>query len=133
MDQGAEAGGILISPEPASFLPKRCLGNSRAPGVLLLREPPGYAEKLPLIPRPKMPPDQILHCLSPAIRAHVVGGAGTFEHRPVTIAFIRFERTDALIEQSGPLAVADALHRLVSTVEAATEEQGTPFPGSAGD
>jgi class 3 adenylate cyclase/tetratricopeptide (TPR) repeat protein len=130
MEHEAEAGEILISPETAAFLPKRCLGNSRAPGVLLSREPPGYAERLPLIPRPKMPPDQLLHCLSPAIRAHVVGGAGTSEHRPVTIAFIRFERTDALIEQSGPLAVADALHRLVSTVEAAAEEQEISFLGS---
>ncbi len=52
------------------------------------------------------------------------------EHRPVTIAFIRFEGTDALIERSGPVAAAEALHRLVSAVEAATEEQGVAFLAS---
>ena len=30
-----------------------------------------------------------------------MGGGGTSEHRPVTIAFIRFEGTDALIEAAG--------------------------------
>ncbi len=46
----------------------------------------------------------LLRCLSPAIRAHVLAGGGTSEHRPVTIAFLRFEGTDALIEQQGPAA-----------------------------
>ncbi len=129
LERAAHAGEILISPETAAFLPSRCVGNSRAPGVLLLREP-GHAKKLPLIPRPKMPPEQLLRCLSPAIRAHVLAGGGTSEHRPVTIAFIRFEGTDELIEQQGPLAVADALHRVMSAVEAATDEQEVAFLGS---
>ena len=130
MERAAKAGEILVSPETAEFLPHRCLGNTRAPGVLLLREPPGYAEKLPLIPRPKLSAEMLLRCLSPAIRAHVLGGGGTSEHRPVTIAFIRFAGTDALIEQRGPLVAAEALHRMVSAVAGATEEQGVSFLGS---
>ncbi len=82
------------------------------------------------VPRPKMPPETIAHCLSPAIRAHVLAGGGTSEHRPVTIAFIHFDGTDALIEQQGPDATAEALHRLVSVVEAAIEEQGVAFLAS---
>jgi len=130
MEKEAAAGEIVVSPETAALLPSRCLGKPQASGVLLLREPPGHAEKLPLIPRPKMAPEMILRCLSPAIRAHVLGGGGTSEHRPVTIAFIRFEGTDALIEERGASTAADALHRLVSVVEAATEEQGVTFLGS---
>ena len=106
------------------------LGDAKASGVLLLREPPGHDEKIPYIPRPKMAPEPLLRCLSPAIRAHVLAGGGTSEHRPVTIAFIRFEGTDALIEQKGAAAAAEALHRVVSVVEAATEEQGIAFLGS---
>ena len=60
----------------------------------------------------------------------MVGGGGASEHRPVTIAFIHFEGTDALIEQQGPAAAAEALHQLVSVVEAATEELDVSFLGS---
>ena len=130
MEHAAEAGEILVSAETAALLPTDCLGDSRGPGVLLLHEPPGHDEKIAYIPRPKMPPEPLLRCLSPAIRAHVLAGGGNSEHRPVTIAFIRFEGTDALIEQHGAAAAADALHQLVSAVEAATEEQDVAFLGS---
>ena len=130
MEHAAEAGEILVSAETAALLPPDCLGDSKAPGILLLHEPPGHDEKRPYIPRPTMSPEPLVRCLSPAIRAHVLAGGGTSEHRPVTIAFIRYEATDALIEQDGPMAAADALHQLVSVVEAATEEQGVAFLGS---
>ncbi len=130
MEHAAEAGEILVSAETAALLPADLLGDPKASGVLLLREPPGQDEKIPYIPRPKMPPEPLLRCLSPAIRAHVLAGGGTSEHRPVTIAFIRFEGTDALIEQKGMAATAEALHRVVSIVEAATEAQGVAFLGS---
>jgi class 3 adenylate cyclase len=120
MEREADAGEILLSPETAALLPSSCLGEPKGPGVLLQREPPGVTEKLPLIARPRMPPETLLRCLSPAIRDHVLGGGGTPEHRPVTIAFIRFEGTDALIDLHGPAGAAEALHRLVSAVEAAT-------------
>ena len=131
MEHAADAGEILVSPETAAFLPRRSLGESKGPGLLLQREPPpGYTKKVPLIARPKMSLETIARCLSPAIRTHVLGGGGTSEHRPVTIAFIHFEGTDALIEQSGPVVASEALHRLVSAVEAATEEQQVSFLAS---
>ncbi len=130
MEHTASAGQILISPETGALLPGRCLGATKGPGVLLVREPAGSTEKLPLIPRPSIAPEALTRCLSPAVRAHVLEGGGASEHRPVTIAFIRITGTDALIEHSGPAAAADALHRLVSVVEAATEEQGVAFLSS---
>ncbi len=60
----------------------------------------------------------------------MLGGGGIPEHRPVTIAFIRFEGTDALIEERGAPAAADALHRLLSVVETAVDEQGVSFLAS---
>ncbi len=130
MEHAAEAGEILVSAETAALLPNDHVGDSRGSGALLLREPSGLQATIPYIPRPNSPPELTLRCLSPAIRAHVAGGGGASEHRPVTIAFIRFEGTDALIEQSGPAAAAEALHQLVSVVEAATEELDVTFLGS---
>jgi class 3 adenylate cyclase/tetratricopeptide (TPR) repeat protein len=130
MEHTAGAGQILISPETGALLPGRCLGAAKGPGVLLVREPPGNAGALPLVARPRIAPEALARCLAPAVRAHVLEGGGASEHRPVTIAFVRITGTDALIERSGPAAAAEALHRLVSVVEAATEEQGVAFLGS---
>jgi len=130
MQHAAAASEILVSPDTAALLPRSCLGAPKGPGLLLWREPPGYTKKLGLVARPTMTPEALVRCLSPAIRAHVLEGGGSSEHRPVTIAFIRFDGTDALIEQSGPEAAAEALQRLVSVVEAATEQQDVSFLAS---
>ena len=130
MEHEAHAGEILISPETAALLPRSCVGETKGPGVLLRREPPGYTAELPRLPRPKMTAATLARCLSPAVRAHVLAGGGSSEHRPVTIAFIHFEGTDAMLERSGPVATAEALHRLMCAVEAATEERGVAFLAS---
>ena len=70
--------------------------------MLLRQEPPGETGTLKLTEPPPVPPETLARCLSPAIRAHVLVGGGTSEHHPVTMAFIRFDGTDALIEQHGP-------------------------------
>src|SRR5215831_5332325 len=130
MEHAAAADEIVVSAETAALLEKECVGEPKEPGFLLQREPGGEAEKMPLMPRPHVAPEKIALCLPPAVRAHVLGGGGIPEHRPVTVAFIRFEGTDALIGQSGDSATADALHRLMSAVEAATEEQNVAFLAS---
>ena len=130
MEHSAAAGEIVISPETAALLPSPCLGEARGAGTLLRREPPGHTEKMPLIPRPKMSADTLAHCLSAAVRAHVLAGGGTSEHRPVTIAFVHFDGTDAMIERSGPVATAEALHALMNVVEMAAQEQKIAFLAS---
>ena len=130
LEHAATAGEILISEATAAFLPRSCTGETKGPGVLLRREPPGQSPMLTVVPRPKLAPETIAHCLPRGIRAHVLAGGGTSEHRPVTIAFIHFGGIDALIEQQGPHATAGALHRLISVVDAAVEEQGITFLSS---
>ncbi|MCC7215632.1 MAG: tetratricopeptide repeat protein [Burkholderiales bacterium] len=130
MEHAATAGEILVSTETVPLLPARCLGKPKGPGVLLAREPAGTVEKLPLVPRPKISPETLERCLPPAVRAHVLAGGGSSEHRPVTIAFIRYEGTDALISRHGPDAAADALHRLVAAVDAAADEFGVALLAS---
>ncbi|MEO8755148.1 MAG: adenylate/guanylate cyclase domain-containing protein, partial [Casimicrobiaceae bacterium] len=130
MEHGAEADEILLSPETAALLPAECADAPKGPGVLLRQEPPGHAEKMTVKPRPEMSAERVVHCLPPAIRAHVQAGGGIPEHRPVTIAFIRFEGMDALIEQQGEAAATEALHRLVTAVEAATEARNVALLAS---
>lgn len=129
-EKAAEADEVIVTGETLAVLPADCLGDAKAPGALLQKEPPGFTERLPLAARPALAPDALARCLSPAIREHVMAGGGTSEHRPVTIAFIRFEGTDTLIEQHGPEAAADALHRVMAAVEAAAEEQDVAFLAS---
>ena len=130
LEHWAVAGEIMVSPETAQFLASSCVTGLEGRGMLLLREPAGHRGKLPLVPRPKMPAETLAHCLSPAVRAHVLAGGGASEHRPVTIAFVHFEGTDAIIERDGPVAAAEALHRLVNVIEAATEKHGVSFLAS---
>jgi class 3 adenylate cyclase/predicted ATPase len=130
MEHAADAGEIMVSAETAALLPARCLGAARESGYLLLREPPNVADKLPLRKRPPIDPETLARGLSPAIRAHVREGGGAAEHRPVSIAFIHFDGTDALIEREGPEVAARALHELVSAIEAATEAQDVALLGS---
>jgi class 3 adenylate cyclase/tetratricopeptide (TPR) repeat protein len=122
MEHEADASEILVSSETAARLPARCLGGAKGPGVRLTREPAGR-DDVPLVPRPDVAHDVLARCLSPAVRAHVSGGGGAPEHRPVTVAFIKLEGVDALIAARGPQAAADALQRVVTVVESATEAQ----------
>ncbi len=122
MEQAASAREILLSPEAALGLPPGCRGEAKAPGALLATAP-GEAAKVPLVPRPALPADLLARCLPPVVRSHVLAGGGASEHRPVTVAFLRFEGTDALIAERGAEAAADQLHALMTIVETATEAQ----------
>ena len=123
MEQTATAGEILLSTESAAMLPAECLGDEKGPGKLLAKAPPGDVPKLALRPRPKLPTEVLSHCLAPAVRSHVLAGGVASEHRPVTIAFLKFEGMDALIAEQGTEAAAEALDKLVTVVEQATEAQ----------
>ena len=121
LQREAASGQILISPESAAVVSSYCMGEPKGTGIVL-RRAPGGGKKYPLVPRPKIPLDALARCLSPAVRDHVLVGGGISEHRVVTIAFIRFDGTDAQIEQHGPEATAKSLHHLLSVVAAAAEE-----------
>lgn len=124
MEKNAGADCILMSDETAQRIPERCRGDVQGPGRLLLREPSNHRESVPHVPRPQLAAEVLGRALSPAIRSHVLEGGGAPEHRPVTIAFLRFEETDALLAQKGEEVTAEALHRLLGVVQAATQQQG---------
>ena len=131
MEHEAGAGEIVVSHDAAALLPPAWLGSGKG-GGLLLQLDPSEESRAPAPTEETLPiaSAALEHCLSPAIRAHVRAGGGTPEHRPVTIAFIRFEGADALIDRHGPAAAADALHQLATVVQDAALEQDIAFLGS---
>jgi len=130
IQHGAEPDQIAISAEAAARLPDECVGPPAGPGLLLLAEPPGPWEDVLLHQRPDLPPETIAHCLSSSIRAHVAAGGGSSEHRPVTIAFIRFEGTDERIALHGAEGTASALEQLLAAIDAACRTHDVTFLAS---
>jgi len=130
IQHGAEPDQIAISAETAARLPDECVGPPAGPGLLLLAEPPGPWEDVLLHQRPDLPPETIAHCLSSSIRAHVAAGGGSSEHRPVTIAFIRFEGTDERIALHGAEGTASALEQLLAAIDAACRTHDVTFLAS---
>ena len=129
METAATAGEVLASPSVANAIPKAWLGERKDPGILL-GAIPGERVRLPRKPRPAVLPGSLARCLSPAIRAHVEGGGVTSEHRPVTVAFLRYGGVDGMIASRGIDAAADALEALVRAVDAEVDAQEVVFLGS---
>jgi class 3 adenylate cyclase len=129
MEKAAQAGEIVVSAATAGGLPARCLGPARGGGRLLRSAPPG-ATREPEASRWAPAEWQVAGALSPELRAHVLAGPQPSEHRTVTVAFLRFEGTDALIAARGAEAAAEALHQLIATVGAAADERNVCFLGS---
>ena len=129
-EHDADANEIVISEDAASLLPADCVGETKGAGRLLAHMPAGFVGKTPLARRPQLPLATLSRCLATAVRGHVAEGGIASEHRPVTIAFLRFETTDALVRDVGGNAAAEALHRLVSIVEAAADRRGVALLSS---
>ena len=71
MEAAASAGQVLLSPETAAMLPRRALGATAGPGVLLARSLFNHhVAPDEEIDRPD--DDEIIRCLSAEVRAHVL-------------------------------------------------------------
>ena len=132
MEHVADAGEILLSSDIAAKLPPRCIGEPKGSGFLLKREPPGHHISVPDV-RYEVDPDAVARCLSTAVRAHVLAGGGTPEHRQVSIAFIHYDGTDGFIADRGPEFVADGLQELLADTQAACDEYGVCFLATDAD
>ena len=115
MEQTADAGEIVLSPQTAASLPARCLGAAKGDGVLL-RSPPEVD------PRSRWwgvlgAPEVIGSCLDPDICDHLLTEVGDSEHRQVAVGFLEVSGLDALLVEQGPAAVGDTLHDLLVLVQ----------------
>lgn len=128
-ERAATAGEILVSEGTAAALPESVLGAERWPGRLLRREPPGLSPASADTEVPAIGVD-LTQAVPLAIREHLLGGGGGPEHRRVSVAFLQFQGTDALLELSGPEVVAQAINDLVTEVQRVVDEHQLTFLGT---
>jgi class 3 adenylate cyclase/tetratricopeptide (TPR) repeat protein len=123
LEDASEAGDILLSEAAAAALPAGVVGEAKGGGRLLKSDVPlRDVEPAPLPPMPHVPEEEIARLVPAPIRDHLAAGPAEPEHRQATVAFVHFEGTDALIEEQGPAAAAEALEELVTTVQRAAAE-----------
>ena len=101
MEKLAAAGEVVLSAATAAALPAACLGPVRDAGRLL-RAAPGIVRRYPAPLPDTIDGSRAADTLSTELRAHVLAGPQPPEHRIVTVAFLRFEGTDALVREQAP-------------------------------
>ncbi len=126
MESAAVAGEVLVSAETAAQLPDRLLGEEKATGRLLVRQPPPVL----VAPAPTAP-TQVApgRFLSQPIREQVLGDAEP-EHRLASVAFLRYEGVDALVAEGGPASVAAPLHELIGGIQRIAAAHHVTFLGT---
>ncbi|HVT77178.1 MAG TPA: adenylate/guanylate cyclase domain-containing protein [Acidimicrobiales bacterium] len=130
MEQTANAGQIVISAGTAERIPARLVGDAAGPGYFLKSRPPVSVDA-------SFPPTRdagvdLRAAIPVALRDHLAGSVEP-EHRRVTVAFIRFDGIDAVIENDGAATAAEVLDELVTDVQAAVDHEGATFLGTDAD
>jgi class 3 adenylate cyclase/tetratricopeptide (TPR) repeat protein len=125
MEEGAEAGEILLSAGAATAVPAGLLGEEKAGGRLLQADAGGTSEGV--YPLPPVEGLDLAACVPVAIRDYVGLGPVEPEHRQATVAFVRFQGTDAVLADAGPQVTSEALEELIVTVQTAADEHGVCF------
>ncbi|HEV2902164.1 MAG TPA: adenylate/guanylate cyclase domain-containing protein [Gaiellaceae bacterium] len=126
MEEGAEAGEILVTGATTAALPARSLGAQKAGGRLLKADVPVTTAGLATLPDAEGLP--LADCVPLAIRNYLAESPGIEpEHRQATVAFLRFAGTEALLADDGSAGTADALDQIVRTVQRAADEHRVCF------
>jgi class 3 adenylate cyclase/tetratricopeptide (TPR) repeat protein len=125
MEAAAGAGEIVVSDAVAAALPADSVGARKGPGRLLRWRAPRVA---PSGPSQRHTDIGSLETLLPfGLRDHLRSATVESDHRYATIGFVKFKGVDALLESVGPAGVADALERLISTVQHSVDAEGVTF------
>jgi class 3 adenylate cyclase/tetratricopeptide (TPR) repeat protein len=125
-ETAAEADEIVISKPLAALLEPAVVGAAKGPGVLLLGEPaaPPLGD-IPLVPQ--VTDDQIAALVPVALRAPLLATIHEPEHRDAVLAFVRFAGVDAVLDEQGIAATAQALESLVRSVQEAVDDEELLF------
>jgi class 3 adenylate cyclase/tetratricopeptide (TPR) repeat protein len=129
MEAAAQKGEIIVSPELAGALPGGCVGARSGPGHLVRRGPSGM---LGTGADPAGPGGlaAVSRGVPPWLAQLVLDNAADAQHRHATVAFLKFQGTEALLREEGADALAEELGRLVADVEAAAARHEVFLLGS---
>jgi class 3 adenylate cyclase/tetratricopeptide (TPR) repeat protein len=128
MESAANAGEILLSPATAAGLNGRLLGATKSGGYLLKKTP--AVESMGPVPAVGETFPDLATFVPATIRRRVASGLDEGEHRQVTIAFVHFGGTDALLASTGPVELLRRLDELIRAIQAAVSEHGICFLGT---
>jgi class 3 adenylate cyclase/tetratricopeptide (TPR) repeat protein len=124
MEQAAEAGDVILSPETAAAVGLRHTSPAPGRGLLLTSAPD--AELVPQRARAVRIPQTLATAVPEVIRQHVISGSVESEHRFVTTGFVQFKGADELLTSQGPEALTAALAEVVDvTAKAAARHEVT--------
>lgn len=123
LETAANAGQILVGDTTGAALDLEDVEDTNGPGLLLVRPPaaevhPSHHDRLLEDPGLGIPE---------VLRTHLDGTGQAGEHRLANVAFVKFGRVDELLAAEGPLAVASALHDLVTLAQRSCEAHGVTF------
>ena len=125
MEGIADAEEIGISPRLAAMLDPACVGPRKGEAILLIAPPEVERGRAPDVG--EIAGLDIASCIPVAAREHVLLRKTEPEHRTITAAFIDLEDTDALLDELGPLALAEALDERMRTIQEAALRYEVPF------
>jgi len=129
MEETASAGEILISSSTKAALDVDAARGEKGEGWLL-----GWRkariECCGWSARAQLDPAAVAESIPMALRGFLEHGVAEPEHHIATVGFIKYQGVDALMEESGPTAVAEALDELVRNVQHSVEEEGVTFLAS---
>jgi class 3 adenylate cyclase/tetratricopeptide (TPR) repeat protein len=125
MEQVAQAGEVVVSPETAAAVGHAHTGPSKGLGLLLASVPD--AELHPQRALDTRLPPALDSAVPEVIRQHVTSGLVESEHRFVTTGFVQFKGTDDLLATGGPPELAAALLEVVDIAAKAAARHEVTF------
>ena len=102
MEGNAGTNFVLVSNDTALHLHADRLGASNGPGVVLARMP----AKVDAAPPPSPPTNSPGDFMSEGLRGIAASASGEGEHRLITVGFIHFGESDAVLIDRGPEVLA---------------------------
>jgi class 3 adenylate cyclase/tetratricopeptide (TPR) repeat protein len=124
MEQIAEAGEVVVSPQTAAHLERSVVGIPKDDGFLLCGVPDvPYLEA----PTPDVTGIDIASFIPVKVREHLLRDDLEPEHRRIVASFIEFMGSDDMLRERGPAAVAAAIDECVQVVQRATARSGVSF------
>ena len=129
MEQTADAGEIVVSPETAARLPVAAVGAAKDDGRLLRWRHVVEGGRGPNLARP-VPATAVEMSVPTALRIRLTQRGGESEHRLAGVAFVKFNGTDDLLASDGPDATAAALDSIVRSVQRAADLESVTFLAS---